>query len=240
MSDRPTPQTYAELQQAFDFFNDRLFDGKLPPCLLTLQREKRTHGYFSAKRFIHRDGTTYTDEIALNPSFFSVVPPMEIMQTIVHEMVHCWQYHFGKPGRRGYHNQEWANKMEEIGLTPSSTGRPGGAKTGEKMNDYPTPGGKFVRLCEELLGDSKFVLSWYDRFPPESISSPGQGSGQVKTVGVPAAIELGIEVPQVKKNKTNRQKLRCPNCGNQAWCKPGMKLLCGEEQCFAAPMELAD
>lgn len=48
-------------------------------------------------------------------------------------MTHLWQYHFGKPGRRGYHNKEWANKMESIGLMPSSTGQPGGDKTGDKM-----------------------------------------------------------------------------------------------------------
>jgi len=42
----PTHETYTELQLVFDTFNQRLFDGVLPPCLLTLQREKRTFGYF--------------------------------------------------------------------------------------------------------------------------------------------------------------------------------------------------
>ncbi|MBM5564638.1 SprT-like domain-containing protein, partial [Klebsiella quasipneumoniae] len=85
--------------------------------------------------FVSRDGGT-TDEIAMNPAYFAVCPPEEIMQTLVHEMAHLWQHHFGKPGRRGYHNKEWAERMEEIGLMPSSTGKPGGAKTGDKMADY--------------------------------------------------------------------------------------------------------
>ncbi|TJF18897.1 hypothetical protein [Escherichia coli] len=29
---------YSELQQAFDFYNQRLFDGELPECLITSQR----------------------------------------------------------------------------------------------------------------------------------------------------------------------------------------------------------
>lgn len=74
----PTATTYEELRRAFDFFNDKLFDGSLPPCLLTLQREKRTYGYFSAGRFGTRRGDT-TDEIALNPEYFAVVPVIETL-----------------------------------------------------------------------------------------------------------------------------------------------------------------
>lgn len=241
---RPTPQTYAELQLAFDHFNEHLFDGKLPPCLLTLQREKRTHGYFSAERFVHRDGKTYTDEIALNPSFFSIVPPMEVMQTIVHEMVHAWQFHFGEPSRKSYHNTEWANKMESIGLMPSDTGEVGGRRTGEKMGDYPVPGGRFEQMANAILGRPDFALSWYDRFPPEPIAPAKLGGGKTGGKGGSAtpsaipALNMGqvIEVPLEKTNNSNRVKVRCPSCENQAWCKPKMKLICGEDECNFARM----
>ncbi|MFY2610812.1 SprT-like domain-containing protein [Achromobacter xylosoxidans] len=161
----PTRQAYNELQGAFDHYNDRLFGGKLPPCLITMQREKRTYGYFSSRRFVHRLDMSMTDEIAINPSYFGVVPLLEILQTIVHEMCHLWQEHFGKPGRRRYHNKEWADKMEAIGLMPSSTGRPGGARTGEQIMDYAMAGGAFMRATEELL-TRDFCISWADRFPP--------------------------------------------------------------------------
>ena len=238
MQDRPTPQTYAELQQAYDHFNDVLFHGELPACLLTLQREKRTQGYFSAKRFVHRDGQTYTDEIALNPAFFSVVPPKEIMQTIVHEMVHAWQYHFGTPGRRCYHNQEWATKMEAIGLMPSSTGQVGGAKTGEKMSDYPITGGAFEQACDQLLGGPRFSISWLDRFPPEP-PSEGRSAGPRTPLALSAALEAAIQLPQGD-NKSHRVKHRCARCGNQAWSKPGMKLACGEDTCDRDLMAVVD
>ena len=53
---QPTQETYSELQQAFDFFNENLFQGSLPLCLLTLQRQKNTFGYFALQRFV-RDPT---------------------------------------------------------------------------------------------------------------------------------------------------------------------------------------
>jgi hypothetical protein len=49
---RPTTDTYTELLQAYDFFNVALFEGMLPSCLITLQREKHTCGYFSSGRFV--------------------------------------------------------------------------------------------------------------------------------------------------------------------------------------------
>jgi hypothetical protein len=92
---RPTEEAYAELQYAYDFYNKELFDGQLTSCLLTYQRSKRTFGYFSKDRFGHRDARK-THELALNPEYFAVVPLIEVLQTLVHEMTHLWQEHFGK------------------------------------------------------------------------------------------------------------------------------------------------
>jgi len=163
----PTEETYAELQQAFNFFNDTLFSGDLPAGLITLQRKKHSCGYFSAQRFVNRAGDK-TDEIALNPAYFAVRPLEEVMGTVVHEMAHQWQAHYGSPGRRRYHNDQWADKMEELGLMPSDTGRPGGKRTGESMSHYIIDGGPFQIACRQLL-TTFFRLSWMDRFPPREI-----------------------------------------------------------------------
>ncbi|WP_054944720.1 SprT-like domain-containing protein, partial [Novosphingobium sp. KN65.2] len=160
----PTAQAYAELQLAFDHYNRELFAGELPPCLITMQREKRSYGYFSSERFVHHHDKSKTDEIAINPAYFAVVPLLEVLQTVAHEMVHAWQFHFGNPSRSGYHNREWADKMEAIGLMPSSTGQPGGARTGQKMADYAIPGGPFMLATDALLTQN-FRISWVDRFP---------------------------------------------------------------------------
>lgn len=92
----PTVETYTELQAAYTWYNERLFDGRLPFCLITYQREKRTMGYFSGARWASRKGGR-TDEIAINPWYFGTRPIEEVLSTLVHEMVHLWQEHCKRP-----------------------------------------------------------------------------------------------------------------------------------------------
>jgi len=251
-----TRETYDELQRAFDFFNDRLFDGKLPPCLITLQREKRTLGYFSVGRFVGRKSHETVDEIAMNPSYFSVRTIRDTLSTLVHEMVHAWQAHLGNPGKRGlrgYHNKEWANFMDMIGLCPSNTGEPGGKRLGEQMDHYIIEGGPFDQACAELI-TSEFTLSWLDRFPPKMKKNPApagsDGKGYIDDEHDPdspgadvhdelddeiaAALALVEPPPEGPVNKTNRQKYSCPVCKTNVWGKPGLILFCGGELCKKA------
>src|SRR5689334_20816004 len=97
MTTNPTKRTNDDLNRAYDWFNQRLFAGRLPRCLITMQRRPRSRGYFSGKRFTTRDGQEITDEIALNPQCFRERAPREILSTLVHEMTHLEQEHFGKP-----------------------------------------------------------------------------------------------------------------------------------------------
>jgi len=222
---RPTDDTYTELQTAFDHFNAELFGKSLPPCLLTLQREKKTYGYFSAERFVRRGDGTMTDEIALNPAYFGIVPIVEVMQTIAHEMVHLWQHHFGKPGWRRYHNKEWADKMESIGLMPSSTGKPGGKRTGEHMADYPIEGGLFLAACDKLL-TKDFRISWADRFPARHVAA--QALVAATEEGMADMEGISLTPADESPNKPTRAKYTCAACETNVWGKPGLKLVCGE------------
>lgn len=226
----PTSQAYAELQEAFEHFNLVLFDKALPDCLITLQREKRTYGYFSRLRFVDHTNGTMVDEIAMNPSYFAVRPIRETLSTLVHEMVHQWQFHHGSPGRRGYHNQEWSEKMESVGLVPSHTGEPGGRKTGDQMTHYIKPARPFDLSCKKLL-TVQFTLSWFDRFPPVQPTTVLDDNGDD---GLSSLIELPPAEPV---NRSNRLKYRCPSCNAQVWGKPGLRILCGIEQCNAAPLD---
>src|SRR4051794_8934359 len=80
----PTTRTYPALIRAYDRFNTELFGGRLPPCLVTLQRKNGTRGYFAGGRFGTRDGVEITDEIALNPSCFRDRSFEATMSTLVH------------------------------------------------------------------------------------------------------------------------------------------------------------
>lgn len=247
---KPTEEAYAELQHAYDFYNKELFSGQLTSCLITFQRQKRTFGYFSKNRFGHKDGRK-TDEIALNPEYFAVVPMIEVLQTLVHEMAHLWQEHFGKPSRACYHNVQWAEKMEAIGLMPSDTGLPGGKRIGQSICDYAIAGGPFEQASKRLLA-SGFAISWIDRFPalpPErftittqAIFSPSQqienmaGTDDEEDEETEAIFNLAYASPaslqpdlienQKIGNRSNRRKYTCTACALNVWGKPGLRIVC--------------
>jgi len=227
----PTTQAYAELQKAYDHFNGALFAGLLPPCLITLQRRSAAvMGYYSKGRFVsnHLPGRT-TDEIALNPIHFKGRDVTQVLQTLVHEMCHLWQYHFGKPSRTGYHNREWAAKMIAIGLHPSSTGKPGGNIVGQHMADYVIEGGAFHHAVQHLA-NARFRISWYDRLAEFLVViQPHPHAGQLAPIPLPPT------------RPPTCIKYSCPHCGLNAWAKPRATLICGthhlrmEPQCACTP-----
>jgi hypothetical protein len=216
---KPTDQTYGELQAAFDVFNSELFDNSLPCCIITLQRKARTTGYFSSERFVSTDdGKKFTHEIAMNPEYMAL-PVIAVLQVLAHEMCHLWQHCHGQSGRRGYHNKEWGDKMEAIGLMPSGTGKPGGKKTGERMSDYPIEGGKFLKVAASML-DTHYKVSWADRINGLSSLVSGQS---VDEEGEEDGEETGEQPAPVK----SKNKYSCP-CGNNIWGKPGLEIMCME------------
>lgn len=208
MAKQHTVQQYREFQEAYDYFNGELWEGKLPQLLVTLQRKPRMAGHFAPERYQHRTEAEVIHEIALNPDVFIGQTDEQVLDTLVHEMSHVWQQTFGKPGRRGYHNKQWGVEMKRIGLYPSSTGEPGGKETGEKMSDYIVDGGPFQVACRRLLAKG-FRLDW------QSHVRPAGGAG--------IEGEEGEEEPKPKK----RMKYTCPQCELNAWAKPEAVILCG-------------
>lgn len=178
----PTQETYQVLQRAYDFFNGELFEDKLPQCLITLSNEmRRAYGYYRHHPFEAKKGKKkpdpdklVVDEIALNPFTFTGREDREIFSTLVHEMVHLWQHHFGLDNKKTAHDKEWAAKMEEIGLMPSSTGAPGGKRTGRRVSHYIIEDGEFSKAARKFKED----IPW--RGAP--IERPVRGSKRVKHV----------------------------------------------------------
>lgn len=205
--ENPTQKNYHYFQTAYDYFNKDLFHNKLPPCLITMQRRKGAYGYFHSEKWINAESKTktksqgFTDELALNPAHFANRSAPETLSTLVHEMVHVWQSHHGKPSRTGYHNKEWAQKMIEVGLHPSDTGKQGGKQTGQSMSHYIIEGGLFDKLCKKLIDTDTFLIPYLDR--PES----GEKTR--------------------KKKAASKTKYTCPQCDLNAWAKPDVILICG-------------
>lgn len=229
----PTSEFYKDLQEIYYFFNKELFDNLLPNCLITIQRKKKVMGYFSPNRWIDKENNKI-HELALNPSYFASNNFIEIFQTIVHEMCHLWQFEFGKPSRGGYHNKEWAYKMESLGLIPSDTGLPGGNKTGQCMNDYPESGGLFENLCINLFKQGKFI-KWFDRFPEEKINNYVHENINNEILEnlyttVSNVIDDVFAVDEVKAMNQTKQKTKylCPSCGVALWGRANLDIKCND------------
>jgi len=245
---KPTGEFYGRLQDAYDYFNQRLFDGALPYCLITVQREKNTMGFFSAARWSN-DGKNNVHEIALNPAYFARRKVIEVFQTLVHEQCHAWQHEYGNPSRTGYHNREWSEKMESIGLMPSATGEPDGAKIGQKMSDYPIEGGRFKQACIELIM-AGYQFNWIDRRiarqrdeEPETVTEQAPPEEAPVAADAPLAIQsaeslLNLSMSRLIPNfdlqlisptdpkAKSKTKYYCPNCEVNVWGKPNLSIRC--------------
>jgi predicted SprT family Zn-dependent metalloprotease len=214
-----TSTEYQALEEAFRYFNDELFGGKLSPCLITLQSRARSRGYYSPKGFSNRNTDATTDEISLNPVHFEGRSDEEVLSVLVHEMVHKYQDEHGNPGRGRYHNREWAELMMVRGLMPSCTGEPGGKKTGQRVSHYIIKGGLFQLACGRLL-DSGFKLNWES----STIRKPGKTKDRN---------EQKIRAEIKNRSKT---KFTCPRCRQNAWAKSSATLICGV--CYGATGEI--
>lgn len=214
---KPTTEAYAPWQEAFRFFNNRLFCSKLADSVITLTWHTRARGYFCAGAFQDRDGAV-AYEIAMNPSWFEACGDASALSIFVHEMCHQWRHDHGPLNRKGgkggkgaggYHDSVWADKMEAIGLMPSNTGEPGGKRLGFQMTHYIIEGGAFDRACREFLADGHFI-DWrfgLIRRPPSLI------------------VTGGAEEP-AKASRNTRTKFVCPVCDLRAWARSSARLSC--------------
>jgi hypothetical protein len=198
MKEAITPAEYRAFQKAYDFFNAELFGGILPHVLVTLQRHAKARGYFSPDLCTGRTQTAAVHELAMNPDCFTGRTDEMILSTLVHEMAHVWQQTHGKPPTRCYHDRQWAAKMREIGLQPSTTGEPGGKETGQSVTHYIIPAGPYAQAFAKLKATG-FQLQW----------------------------ESAPAGKQAKAKKASKTKFTCPECGQNAWAKSDALLICG-------------
>jgi hypothetical protein len=195
----PTGEQFRAFQAQFDYFNATLFGGQLPPALLNFSRAANTLGFFAPKRW-SADGKSIANEISLNPTHLKSRPQRDTSSTLVHEMAHHWQEELGTPSRGGYHNREWAAKMEEIGLMPKSYDKPG-TRTGYKVSHDIIEGGAFAVAFAAMPQENH--LPW---LCSESDEGPAKK----------------------KPRPASKVKFTCPECGCNAWGKPNLRLVCGD------------
>ena len=212
MTNKPTIQNMTSFQAAFDFFNQELFGNSLPQVILNFSRSgSSTIAFYAPKRWAQEGRLVdqdSLDEISLNPIHLGRTME-EIFSSLVHEMVHLWQFAQGSPSRRSYHNKEWASKMKEVGLQPNDgTGK----ETGQKVS-------------HTIIAEGRFQMAF--QAMPESHGLPWRVfvEGDHNDGG-----EAGKKSPVTKsKGKSGKRfKYSCPECQTNIWGKEGLRVLCGE------------
>jgi len=191
---------YEAFARAYRHFNKALFQNRLPDCVFVLQRRKSMSGYFIGSVWNQADGDQEMDEIAINPDRLSDRTPKQTLSTLVHEMCHLEQAHFGRPSKHGYHNAEWAKMMLNVGLEPIPIGEEKSPitkkkrRTGYSVTHSIIPDGPFDKAADRLLARG-FKIPW-------------------------TSIPLG-------RKRHSKTKYTCPECELSAWAKPGISLICG-------------
>lgn len=190
-------------QNAFDYFNHKLFGDALTQVVLTLNRSRNVYGYFCPA--VWTDGNEIkAAEIALNPDFIQNGDEertmREVYSTLVHEMCHLWQEMEGTAPRRCYHNKDFAAKMEFVGLMTSNTGKESGKRTGQNMSHYIIPGGAYDKAFAEM--PEEYILPFKTCFSLQKNRKKVKASAKVTYI--------------------------CPICGQKVRGKEGLNIVCGD------------
>ena len=171
---------------------EALFDGGLPDVSLSFARVRGACG-------VEVDGgVPRVGVIHLDPAWVDRASDRDISLRIVHGLVHIWQIRLGRPGRRGYHNQEWSARMRKLGAVPTATGDPGGAQTGDRMAQRLRPGWPVDLLLARL--------------PPLPRSTTAISAAQ------------GARVAAAGRRAKTRYSCRCRNV---VWGRPDLAISCG-------------
>jgi hypothetical protein len=199
-------------------FNNHCFDSRLDlsKVLIDHAATGRTFGHFAPNRFAPLEGEgPKVHQISLNPARIKAIADNssdelndsaaadlgELCKTLVHELAHCFDYEYGKPGKAGYHSRSWGAVMKHAGLHPSATGKPGGDEVGHSMLEYVIPGGRFEQAFNRLLRERPVIWREVRR-------------------------QVLAQVSELKPPK--RLKFVCPSCGFNAYAAPSAtaKLAC--------------
>lgn len=120
-------RTFEELHHWANLF---IFEFKLeiPEVSLGIQKLRRnTLGHFRGC-----NGFGLKHEIMLDQAHVFDGSQYELLATLLHELLHGWQYLYGKPGKRNYHNRNFQRKAADYGLYVDAKGR-------QQIYPAPTP-----------------------------------------------------------------------------------------------------
>lgn len=114
-------------------------------------------------------------EIAINSAYLPPKrQPWDILGTLLHELLHAWQYQHGTPGGRFHHNLEFRQKALELGLVIDRRGVTGYAANSPFKDllrgcGIDVPPGESAPRVERQPANSK-LIKWSCSCSPRSTS----------------------------------------------------------------------
>jgi predicted SprT family Zn-dependent metalloprotease len=215
-----TTQQFKSLDDIYNFYNEKLFNNELPQCIINLSRKGNSYGFFAPRRWKNEKQGNIVHEISINPDHMNRAD-IEWHSTLVHEMCHLWQFEFGKSEFRAYHDKEFANKMEEIGLITSNTGQEGGKRTGQRMTHYIKPDANFENTFLDLILDDSYKKREFYKPNLYFIVTKKKGSDK----DTDKDKEEDTDNPKTKVKTKNKIKYSC-SCNFNIWGKPDLSVKC--------------
>ena len=178
------------LNKIFDLLNETFFENKLSRPTITIQSTPRAYGHFSLREDTWVSKLGGTHEINIGAGTLSR-PIEEVVSTLLHEMVHYYNYERGvQDCSRGntYHNRKFREEAERRGLIVEHSDKYGWSHTSpsDLLLDF---------VLENDLSD---ILINRNEFSGFQMGGTGTHSGTSIT-------------PTAKKSSS--RKYICPCCG---------------------------
>lgn len=179
------------LNKVFDLLNAEFFESELSRPTITIQSTPKAYGHFSLREDTWVSTLGGTHEINIGAGTLSR-PIEEVAATLLHEMVHYYNYQMGiQDCSRGntYHNRRFKEAAEAHGLIVSHSDRYGWSHTSPSD-----------RLLEFIL-DNDLTDILINRNEWTGFQIPGTGTHN-------GSAPVGITT-----RKSSSRKYICPCCG---------------------------
>ena len=191
------------LNKVFDLLNEEFFESTLSRPTITIQSTPKAYGHFSLREDTWVSKLGGTHEINIGAGTLSR-PIEEVAATLLHEMVHYYNYELGiQDCSRGntYHNRRFKEAAEARGLIVTHSDKYGWSHT--------TPGDELLEVILKYeLGD---ILISRNEFTGFHIPGTGTHSGTA---------------PTATPRKSSTRKYMCPCCGMSVRATRSVNVAC--------------
>lgn len=180
-----------ELYRIFGILNEDKFDGELTEPVITIQKTKgRTLGHFTVDRTWRDKNNEESEEtsyyeINIDPRWFNSRTPAEIVETLLHEMVHYYnKVNDIKDCSGNVHNKKFKSSAEKVGLVVEKGKGVGYGYTSmsEALNTY----------VDEVIKPNEAAFEYFRSVPVKP--SGGSGGGRKKSTFKYTCPDCGAEV----------------------------------------------